>query len=103
MSSTPLLDTRITLPPGKTDPRTFLRDLCDAISKARHTKLIPFTLNAPGLRGRRVFAGAKDEVARDVLASYLAAIDPQISWSVLCEPHVTCGLNLHRVAPRPAR
>lgn len=93
------LDVRITIPYEERDGLETFLVLATAISKSAQREVTPGTMPLNRLSQTRVVVGAQDENARDVLWRALQAIDPTLSWQMLCGvgERAMCGLNLHLV------
>lgn len=93
------LDVRITIPYEERDGLETLLILTTAISNSAHRAVTPGTMPLNRLSRARIVVGAQDENAREVLWRALQAVDPTLSWQMLCGvgDDAMCGLNIHLV------
>jgi hypothetical protein len=99
---TPLLDTRITIPFQVVDGLDMLSRLAEAVTRKGGRRLLIGTVPIGTLGRASIRLDAASESARSVLWSALQAVDPSLSWQLLCEPGegADCYLNVH---PLPRR
>jgi hypothetical protein len=95
------LDTRISFPAGERNGEQFLKEICASIARARHLSITVGTTPDRMMDLLRISRGATNEVARDVLASFLSSVSDRLSWHFLCLPGPPpiggCALNVHLV------
>jgi hypothetical protein len=96
----PLLDTRVSFPPGRRNGWEFLRSFCAAVTSARRVRLGLGTFPTNTLMQMGASRGANDEVAREVLQSALSS--SRLSWRLSCDSE-GCMLNLHYVPMGPTK
>ncbi len=94
----PVLDTRISIPPGSRTAREMLKEIVEGVSKEAGvmvvTGLMPWNL----LFRVRVEGSASNEPARAVLSRTLQATNTKLSWQLFYDPGTKdYVLNLHPV------
>jgi hypothetical protein len=97
---TPLLDTRITIAPGKRSLEAILNEIEAKLQAATGVEFVTAAIGSNYLTQTAVDFDAQNEVARDVLRRLLIEKSGPSSWLMMCDPsafHKICSLNVHRV------
>jgi hypothetical protein len=93
------LDVLITIPSEERDGLEAITALAEAISRSSGRLVVEGTMPSKRLKQAKVVLGSNDQPAREILWKVLQAIDPALSWQVLCEvgEDSMCALNIHQV------
>jgi len=94
---TPPLSARISFPSEERDGLNTIAAVAQAISSAAGRPVTPGMMPINLLNRARLVVGAQDQVAREVLWNVLQALDPSLSWQVLCGvgENAACAINIH--------
>jgi len=97
-----LLDVNISIVDHEATALDLLREIVNAVSRPGGARVVVGTVPLNAMIQTRVRSGAAGENARAVLSRTLEAIDPKLSWSLLCTPGSVpeCPLNIYSVADR---
>lgn len=96
----PQLDTRISIEDGERDGLAMLKAITEAVSSSQgsETPIAPGMVPLNLLAQTKIYGGARNEVARDVLTRTLAATGARLSWKLFCQPGWNqCALNVNAV------
>jgi len=93
------LDATITISSDERDGLEAMTVLAEAISRSSGRLVVEGTMPTKLLKQAKVVLGADDQPAREILWKLLQAIDPALSWQVLCEAgeDSMCAINIHHV------
>lgn len=94
------LETRITIASEERDVSETMSVVAKAISDSSGREVEVNPRIPRRLSGARVVVGAENQVAREVLWKALQAVDPALSWQLLCEvgENSMCTVTIYRVA-----
>jgi hypothetical protein len=93
------LDARIDISKEERDGLEAIVVVARAIAERSGREVVPGTMPMNRLRKARVVVGSENQSAREILWAVIQAIDPALSWRVLCEvgENSMCAINIHRV------
>lgn len=96
------LDTLVAFPSEERDGLELMSVLAQAISAGSGRQVFEGVMPRKRLSQAKLVLGADNQPARQILWNVLQAIDPALSWQVLCEvgDNSICAINLHYVGRR---
>jgi hypothetical protein len=91
------LETRITIPSRERSGSETMEVLTKAISESTRRPIFAGMMPVNRMIQSRIVIGAENQIAREVLWSAVQAIDPTLSWQMLCMvgENATCAFNVH--------